>query len=159
MTSQISSASWSWRGAVAPLHHTVCVGGPFQFVRDVNAEELKTFPLLHYCPVAAPSAVSWSPQSSPLFCWRWVWGYYPDTTLRGPSSPPCRPSLLVIKPSTVVSSANLMTELEACMATQSWVNREYRERAQNAPLWGPSVEDQRGGVVVTYLHLVRLPLI
>ena len=27
-----------------------------------------------------------------------------------------------------------------------------QERAQNAPLWGPSVEDQRGGDVVTYLH-------
>ena len=25
-----------------------------------------------------------------------------------------------------MSSANLMIELEACMATQSWVNREYR---------------------------------
>ena len=32
------------------------------------------------------------------------------------------------------------------MATQSWVNREY------APLWGPSVEDQRGRGVVSYLH-------
>ena len=28
------------------LHHTVCVGGPFQFVCDVYAEELKTFHLL-----------------------------------------------------------------------------------------------------------------
>ena len=27
-----------------------------------------------------------------------------------------------------------------------------QERAQNAPLWGPSVEDQRGGDVVTYPH-------
>ena len=25
-----------------------------------------------------------------------------------------------------MSSANLMIELEVCMATQSWVNREYR---------------------------------
>ena len=33
------------------LHHAVCVGGPFQFVGDVYAEELKTFQLLHYCPV------------------------------------------------------------------------------------------------------------
>ena len=36
------------------------------------------------------------------------------------------------------------------MATQSWVNTEYR--AENASLWGPSVEDQRGGDVVTYPH-------
>ena len=32
------------------LHYAVCVGGPFQFVRDVYAEELKTFHLLHCCP-------------------------------------------------------------------------------------------------------------
>ena len=32
------------------LHHAVCVGGPFQFVSDVYAEELKTFHLLHYWP-------------------------------------------------------------------------------------------------------------
>ena len=27
-----------------------------------------------------------------------------------------------------------------------------QERAQNAPLWGPSVEDQRSGDVVSQLH-------
>jgi hypothetical protein len=27
-----------------------------------------------------------------------------------------------------------------------------QEGAQNAPLWGPSVEDHRSGDVVTYLH-------
>ena len=27
-----------------------------------------------------------------------------------------------------------------------------QERDQNAPLWGPSVEDQRGGDVVAYPH-------
>ena len=27
-----------------------------------------------------------------------------------------------------------------------------QERAENAPLWGPSVEDQRGGDVVSYPH-------
>ena len=31
------------------LHRAVCVGGPIQFVRD--AEELKTYYPLHYCPV------------------------------------------------------------------------------------------------------------
>ena len=29
------------------LHHTVCVGGPFQFVSDVYAKELEAFHLLH----------------------------------------------------------------------------------------------------------------
>ena len=40
-----------------------------------------------------------------------------------------------------------MIELEACMATQSWVNRKHRRG-----LWGPSIEDQRGGDVVSYPH-------
>jgi hypothetical protein len=30
--------------------------------------------------------------------------------------------------------------------------KDFQERAQNAPLWGPSVEDQRGGDVVAYSH-------
>ena len=72
------------------LHHAVCVDGPFQFVCDVYSEELKTFHLLHDCPI--------------------------DVN-RG---------MLPFRPITVVSSANLMIELEVCMATQSWVNRENR---------------------------------
>ena len=45
------------------LHHAVCVGGPIQFVRDMYAEELKTYYSLHYCPVnvdrgGAPTTVS-----------------------------------------------------------------------------------------------------
>ena len=35
------------------------------------------------------------------------------------------------------------------MATQSWVNREYRRRLSTHPR-GPSVEDQRGRPVVAY---------
>ena len=31
------------------------------------------------------------------------------------------------------------------MATQSWVLQGVQERAENTPLWGPIVEDQRGG--------------
>ena len=30
--------------------------------------------------------------------------------------------------------------------------QEVQEGAENAPLWGPSVEDQWGGDVVSYLH-------
>ena len=41
--------------------------------------------------------------------------------------------LLLLKPTTVVSSLNLMIELEACMATQSWVNREYRRGLSTHP--------------------------
>ena len=43
---------------------------------------------------------------------------------------------MVIKPTTVVSSANLI-ELEACMATQSWVNREYRRGLRTHPCGAP----------------------
>jgi hypothetical protein len=53
----------SVKGLLRLLHQAVCLGGPFQFVCDVYAKELKTFHLLHYCPVdvdrgVAPSAVS-----------------------------------------------------------------------------------------------------
>ena len=34
-----------------------------------------------------------------------------------------------------------MNELEACVATQSWVNREYRRGDEHTPLWGACVED------------------
>ena len=35
------------------LHHTVSVGGPFQFVSDGYAKELEAFHLLHCGPVDA----------------------------------------------------------------------------------------------------------
>ena len=38
-------------GPLRHLQHTVCVGGPFQFVSDVYTEKRKTFHLLHCCPV------------------------------------------------------------------------------------------------------------
>ena len=41
--------------------------------------------------------------------------------------------LSVIRPSTVVSSANLMMVLELCRAKQSWVNREYRRGLSKHP--------------------------
>jgi hypothetical protein len=37
------------------------------------------------------------------------------------------------------------------MATQSWVNREYKRGAEHTPLWGSFVEDQHSGAVVSYL--------
>ena len=44
---------------------------------------------------------------------------------------------------------NLMAVLELCLATQSWVNREYRRGLSTHPR-GPSVEDQWGRHVVAY---------
>ena len=47
-----------------------------------------------------------------------------------------------------------MMVLESCLATQSWVNREYRRGLSTHPR-GPSVEDQHGRCVVAYpYHLV-----
>ena len=40
------------------LHHTVCVGGPFQIVSDVYAEELEAFHLLH-CNCSCQSSLVW----------------------------------------------------------------------------------------------------
>ena len=42
-----------------------------------------------------------------------------------------------MKPATVVSSANLMIELEVCVAKQSWVNREYRRGLRMHPVGAP----------------------
>ena len=41
-----------------------------------------------------------------------------------------------------------MIELKACMATQSWVNREYRRGLRTHPCGAP----QQSGDVVSYLH-------
>ena len=57
-------------------------------------------------------------------------------------------SLLVIRPTTIVSSANLI-ELEACVATQSWVNREYRRGLSMHPCGAPLL---RFSEVVSYLQ-------
>ena len=46
--------------------------------------------------------------------------------------------------------SNLMMVLESCLATQSWVNREYSKRLNYTPLRGPSVKDQRGRRVVAF---------
>ena len=45
--------------------------------------------------------------------------------------------MLVIKPTTVVSSANLMMVMEVCVATQSWVNRDSRMGLGTHPFGDP----------------------
>jgi hypothetical protein len=51
-----------------------------------------------------------------------------------------------------VSSANLMIELEACVATQSWLNREYRRGLSTDPCGAPVLRIRRSEGVVSY-HL------
>jgi hypothetical protein len=43
----------------------------------------------------------------------------------------------VNRPTTVESSANLIIVLESCVATQSWVNREYRRELSTDPCGAP----------------------
>jgi N-formylglutamate amidohydrolase len=43
----------------------------------------------------------------------------------------------VIRPATVVSSANLIMVLESCVATQSWVNMEYNGGLSTHPYGAP----------------------
>ena len=57
------------------------------------------------------------------------------------------PVVSVIRPTTVVSSANLMMVLESCLAVHG-----VQEGTEHAPLRGRRAEDQRGGCVVTYLY-------
>ena len=45
--------------------------------------------------------------------------------------------MLVIRPTTVVSYANLRIELDACVAMQSWVNRAYRRGLRMHPCGAP----------------------
>ena len=45
--------------------------------------------------------------------------------------------MLVIRPTAVVLSANLMIELEASVATQSLVNREHRRGLSTHPCEAP----------------------
>ena len=49
-----------------------------------------------------------------------------------------------------MSSANLMIELEVCVATQSWVNREYRRGLRTHPCGAPVL--RISGDVVAYPH-------
>ena len=39
------------------LHHTICVDGPFQVVRDVHSEELEVFHALYCSPVDVDGGV------------------------------------------------------------------------------------------------------
>ena len=47
-----------------------------------------------------------------------------------------------------------MIELEACMATQSWVNREYRRGLRTHPCWAPVLRIS-AVEILTYPHHLR----
>ena len=62
---------------------------------------------------------------------------------------------MVIRPTTVMSSANLMVELELCEATQSWVYRKYRRRLKTHPCGAPVLRSSGEGDVAYLHHLHR----
>ena len=76
------------------LRHTVCVGGPFQIVSDMYAEELEAFHLLHCGPIDVDGGML--PRLSPKvhyqrFCFVDVEEEVIFLApLPGPSRPPCR---------------------------------------------------------------------
>ena len=120
------------------LHHTVCVGGTFQIVGDdVYAQELEAFHLLHCGPVdVGLHALLFHEVQDHLLCFVDVIFLTPHS-----QSPHLLPlGCLVIvgnHPTAVMLSANWMIELEACLATQSWVNREYRRGLSTHPCGTP----------------------
>ena len=110
-----------------PLHDCAGVCGAC----DVDAKELEALDPLHYSPVDVDGDVL-----SPLFLvvhnkllgltdveglLSW---HHTAKSLISSLYAVSSPSL--IRPTTFVSSANLMMVLESCMASQSWLNREYR---------------------------------
>ena len=62
----------------------------------------------------------------------------------------------MIRPITVVSSANLMMVFELCLAMQSWVNREYRRGLRTHPWGAPvlriSMADVSSGTADVLMH-------
>jgi hypothetical protein len=91
------------------LHHTVCVGGLFQTISDVYAKESRGV-----LPLLFPEVH--------------------DQLLRFVDY-----LVIVGNQAYSVSSANLMIELEACVATQSWVKTEYRRGLSTHPCGAPAL--------------------
>ncbi len=60
-------------------------------------------------------------------------------------------SLSVIRPITVVSSANLMMTLELCAAVQSCVYREYRSGLRTQPCGAPVLRIRGDDVLLPIL--------
>ncbi len=120
------------------LQHCICVSRPCEILGDVNAAELKAGHPLHRCLVDGDGCVfsALSPvihTSSCLVDVEW------EVVLLAPFSQGThllsvgRLTLSVIRPITVVSSANLTMTLELCVAVQSCVYREYRSGLRTQP--------------------------
>ena len=96
----------------------------------MDTKELETLDPLHYSPVDVNGGVFGHPFPAVpdhLLCLAHIEG---EIIVLAPH---CQVSdllpigcVIVIVDQTVVSSANLMMVLESCLATHSWVNREYR---------------------------------
>ena len=107
-----------------PLHNCLGMLGPCSFVGYVDAKKLEDLNLLHYSPVDENGGVLGPPYPvvhSHLLCLDHVEGEVVVLAPHGQVSDllPVVSGLSVIRPTTVVSLANLMMVLESCLAMQS----------------------------------------
>ena len=126
----------------------------------MDTKDLETLDLLHFSPVNVNGGMSGPPFSiayDQLLCLAHI---ERDVVVLAPH---CQFSdllpigwlivvLSVIRPTTVVSSANLMMVLESCLAMQSWVNREYKRGLSTHPWGAPVLRISVADVLFTYPH-------
>ena len=143
------------------LKNTLCLCGPFQFVSDVYASELETFPLLHCVPVDVDRGVLpllFPEVQAHLLCFVDVECEVIFLTphSEGPHLLPVGCLIVGGYHYSVVCKHN--DYVGGVHGHTVMGEQRVQERAENTPLWGPSVEDQRGGDVVSYLHYLGWPV-
>ncbi len=154
---QTSSAFSGRRALMCLLQHCICVSRPCEILGDVNTEELKAVYPLHRCLVDGDGCVfsALSPvihhQLLGLVDVEW------EVVLLAPFSQGLS-SLSVIRPITVVSSANLTMTLELCVAVQSCVYREYRSGLRTQPCGAPVLRVRGDEVLLPILTTWLLPV-
>jgi hypothetical protein len=100
------------------------VGGPFQFVRDVYAEELKTFHPLHYCPVDVDRGLL------PLL--------FPEVHDHLLCFVDIECEVIILTPhSEALTSCKLDDRVGSVHGYAVMGEQGVQERAENSPLWGP----------------------
>ena len=130
---------------------TLSVDGPFQFLRDVYAEELKTLHPLHYCPINVNRGLLpllFAEVHNHLL-------YFVDVEcevifLTPHSEGPV--GCLGVVGNHCSVGCKLDDLVGGGHGHAVMGEHVVQERAENAPLWGPNVEDQWGGDVVPYPH-------
>jgi hypothetical protein len=101
----------------------------------VDTKELEALNLLHHSPVDENGGMLGPPLPvvhNHLLCLTDVEG---EVVVLAPHDQvsDLLPIGCLIRPTTAVSSANLIMTFESCLATQLWVNREYRRGLSTHP--------------------------